>query len=76
VKTNFLVGSVKTPLERFSAGEISRIELGKLLGEPISFGDMLMMLHEHKLPLPRYGRPFNPEGIELIRQLSLRKTNG
>ena len=66
----------KSPLERFSAGEISRIELGKLLGEPISFGDMLMQLHEHHLPLPRYGRPFNPEGVELIRQLASLNING
>ena len=57
-----------TPIARFSAGEISRIELGRLLGEPISFGDTLMMLHAHNLPLPRYGRPFNPAGIELLGQ--------
>jgi hypothetical protein len=49
--------------------------LGKLLGEPISFGDMLMMLHDQKLPLPRYGRPFNPQGIELIRQYASRSEN-
>ena len=55
-----------TPIARFSAGEISRIGLGRLLGEPISFGDTLMMLHAHNLPLPRYGRPFNPAGIELL----------
>jgi hypothetical protein len=61
---------LKTPLQRFSAGEISRIELGKLLGQPVSFGDMLMMLHKHSLPLPRYGRPFNPKGIELIKRLA------
>jgi hypothetical protein len=76
VIAHFSASSVKTPLERFSAGEISRVELGKLLGEPISFGDMLMQLHKHKLPLPRYGRSFNPEGVELIRKLSSRKTNG
>lgn len=66
----------QTPLERFSAGEITRRELGNLLGQPISFGDMLMQLHEHKLPLPQYGRPFNPAGIELIRQLASRKNDG
>ena len=67
---------VKSPLERFSAGEISRVELGKLIGHPISFGDMLMQLHEHHLPLPRYGRSFNPEGVELIRQLAERNKDG
>jgi hypothetical protein len=66
----------KSPLERFSAGEITRRELGNLLGQPISFGDMLMQLHAEGLPLPRYGRPFNPEGIELIRQLASRNKNG
>ena len=57
-----------TPIKRFSAGEISRRELGNLLGAPISFGDTLMMLHAHNLPLPRYGRSFNPKGIELLRE--------
>ena len=42
-----------TPIERFSAGEISRRELGSLLGEPISFGDAFLMLADHRLPLPR-----------------------
>jgi hypothetical protein len=59
---------IKSPLERFSAGEISRRELGNLIGQPLSFGEMLMKLHEHSLPLPRYGRPFNPEGIEALRK--------
>ena len=57
-----------TPIKRFSAGQISRRELGNLLGAPISFGDTLMMLHAHNLPLPRYGRSFNPKGIELLRE--------
>jgi hypothetical protein len=56
-----------SPLERFSAGEITRRELGDLLGEPISFGETLMKLHEYNLPLPRYGRPFNAQGIEALR---------
>jgi hypothetical protein len=62
------VTSIQSPLERYSAGEISRIELGNQLGEPISYGDMLMRLHEANLPLPRYGKPLNPEGIELLRE--------
>lgn len=61
-------------LKRFSAGEISRVELGRLMGKPVSFGEMLGMLHEKGLPLPRYGRPFNPEGIKLLREaLSVKK---
>ena len=65
-----------TPIKRFSAGQISRRELGNLLGAPISFGDTLMMLHEHNLPLPRYGRPFNPKGIELLREALRRQKHG
>ena len=59
---------IKTPLERYSAGGITRRQLGHLLDAPISFGETLMMLHEHNLPLPRYGRPFNPKGIEALRE--------
>lgn len=63
-------------LKRFSDGEISRIELGHLLGQPISFGDTLAMLHKQGLPLPRYGRPFNPEGITLLREALRVKKSG
>ncbi len=66
----------KSALERFSAGEISRIELGNLLGEPISFGDTLMMLHEAHLPLPRYSKPYNPEGVALLKYWAERNNNG
>jgi hypothetical protein len=59
----------KSALERFSAGEITRRELEHSFGEPISFGETLMMLHEYNLPLPRYGRPFNPEGIKALRKV-------
>jgi hypothetical protein len=65
-----------TPLQRFSAGEITRRELGSLLGEPISFGETLMMLHEQNLTLPQYGKPYNGEAIEIVRQLALRKSHG
>lgn len=64
------------PIARFSAGEISRIELGRLLGQPISFGDTLAMLHEHALPLPRYGRAYNPAAVEIVRQLAERAKRG
>lgn len=61
-----------TPLERFSAGEITRRQLGDLLGQPVSFGETLMMLRQQNLPLPRYGRSFNAQGIEALR-LALRE---
>jgi hypothetical protein len=67
---------VAASLARFSAGEISRVELGALVGEPISFGDTLALLLEHKLPLPRYGRDYNPRGIEMVRQLAERAGRG
>lgn len=73
---NDMTAMQKSPLERFSAGEISRNELGKLLGAPISFGDVLMQLHEHHLPLPRYGKTFNPEGVALLRSWIDRNKNG
>lgn len=59
-------------LKRFSAGEITRRELGLCLGEPVSFGDTLMLLYQHGLPVPRYGRPFNPKGMNALRE-ALRK---
>jgi hypothetical protein len=71
-----------SPIASFSVGEITRRELGDLLGEPISFGETLMKLHEHKLPLhehnlplPRYGKPFNAKGIEALR-VALRQARG
>ncbi len=69
---NDLTPATRATLERFSAGEISRIELGQLIGEPISFGDMLAMLHQAHLPLPRYGRPFNPVAIRLVKELAIK----
>lgn len=64
--------SAMTPIERFSAGEISRIELGRLLGAPISFGDTLAMLHAENLPLPNYRRAYNPRAVQLIRESATR----
>ncbi len=63
-------------LTRFSAGEISRVEMGRLIGRDVAFGDMLMMLHEAQLPLPRYGKPYNPDGIALLRHWAERNKNG
>jgi hypothetical protein len=65
------------PIAHYGAGEITRRELGNLLGEPISFGETLMRLHEHELPLrlPRYGKPFNAKGIEALR-VALRQARG
>ena len=64
--------ALSTPIARFSAGEISRKELGRLIGQPISFGDTLAMLHAENLPLPNYRRAFNPRAVEMIREAAAR----
>ena len=73
---NDMTPTQKSPLEQFSAGEISRRQLGNLLGQPISFGDMLVQLHDHHLPLPQYGRTCNPAGVELIKSWAERNRDG
>jgi hypothetical protein len=61
----------------FSRGEITRQEVGDhRLGEPISFGELLMKLHEHRLPLPRFPSDRNSEGAQLIKRLAMRAANG
>ena len=59
-------------LEAYSRGEVSRREIVERLREPVSFGQLLMQLHEHRLPLPRF--PSNPQsvGVQLIKRLAER----
>lgn len=59
-------------LEAYSRGEITRREIGDRLGEEISFGDLLIALHEHKLPLPRFPAHPNSPGVQLIKRLAER----
>jgi hypothetical protein len=60
----------------YSRAEITRQEVGDRLGEPISFGELLMKLHEHRLPLPRFPSDRNSEGVQLINRLAMRAANG
>ena len=68
-----------TPQDVFAAysrGELTRQEVGDRLGAPIDFGDLLMKLHEHYLPLPRFPSDPNSEGVQLIKRLALRALHG
>ena len=60
----------------YSRAEITRQEVGDRLGEPISFGELLMKLHEHRLPLPRFPSDRNSEGVQLIKRLAMRAASG
>ena len=42
----------KQALEAFSRGEMTALELRRRLGG-VSYGDVLLLLSEHNLPLPR-----------------------
>jgi len=63
-------------VEAYSRGEISRREGGDRLGEPIAFGNLLMKLHEHRLPLPRFASDRNSPGVRLIKRLASRAPLG
>ena len=56
-------------LQAYSRGEITRREIMERTGQPLSFGTLLMPLHEHKLPLPRIPSDRQSSGVQLIRQL-------
>jgi hypothetical protein len=60
----------------YSRAEITRQEVGDRLGEPISFGELLMKLHEYRLPLPRFPSDRNSEAVQLIKRQALRAANG
>ena len=59
-------------IKAYSLGEITRQEVGDRLGEPIDFGELLMKLHEHRLPLPRFPSDRNSEGVQLIKRMARR----
>lgn len=60
----------------YSRAEITRQEVGDRLGEPIGFGELLMKLYEHRLPLPRFPSDRNSEGVQLIKRMAMRAANG
>jgi hypothetical protein len=59
-------------LEAYSRGEISRTEIERRLDRAVSFGDLLMALHAHHLPLPRYPSDPDSPGVQLIKRLAER----
>ncbi len=63
----------RTIFEAVSRGEISRIEAGRRLGVDLGFGDMLMALRRHRLPLPRFPSDPGSAGVRLIRDLASRE---
>ena len=52
----------------FSRGRASRRDVADALGEPVSFGRLLMLLGEHGLPLPRYRSDPDSPGRKLLRK--------
>ena len=59
-------------LEAYSRGEISRRDISARLDMEVGFGDLLMALHAHGLPLPRFPAHPDSEGVKLIRRLAER----
>lgn len=59
-------------LEAYSRGDLTRREVEARSGRTISFGQLLAMLHESRLPLPRLRSDPPSPGIELVRQLAER----
>lgn len=55
-------------LERYSRGEISAVELRRLLGG-ISYGEVLIELAARDLPLPRAPRAGREDRIALAREM-------
>ncbi len=59
-------------LQAYSRGEITRHEIEEQSQQAISFGTLLGMLHQHRLPLPRFRSDPQSVGVGLIRQLAER----
>jgi hypothetical protein len=59
-------------LQAYSDAQISRAEVARRLGREIDFGELLLKLREHGLPLPRYPSDPNSYGVRLIRDLAAR----
>lgn len=56
-------------LEAYSRGELTRHEIEDRTGAPLSFGELLLGLHRHGLPLPRTASDQQSEGVVLIKRL-------
>ena len=74
-----MAGPLDTPLpidasllEAYSRGEMTRREIEDRIGEAVGFGRLLMQLHAHGLPLPRFPGDPNSPGVQLIKRLAER----
>ncbi len=56
-------------LEAYSRGELTRNEIQDRIGRPLSFGQLLLHLHQEDLPLPRIRTDPRSEGVQLIKRL-------
>ena len=56
----------KEALEAFSRGEMTALDLRRRLGE-VTYGDVLLMLSEEELPLPRAPEAGREEQIACAR---------
>ena len=59
-------------LESYSRGEMTRREIAEQLGQPVSFGQLLGLLQENRLPLPRIAVDPDAPGVKLVRELAIR----
>ena len=66
----------KALVEAYSRGEITRHEIEDQSGQIVSFGTLLMLLHEHRLPLPRVPSDPQSPGVQLIRRMAERTARG
>lgn len=58
--------------EAYSKGDLSRRDIGERVGRPVGFGELLALLHERRLPLPRYPSDPHSPGVPMIERLSAR----
>jgi hypothetical protein len=62
----------KDLLEAYSRGEITRRDIEARVDKAVNFGQLLMQLHEHNLPWPRFPSDRQSVGVQLIKRLAER----
>jgi hypothetical protein len=56
-------------LRAYSEARVTRADVAAVFGQPISFGELLMLLGEQDLPLPRFPTDPDSPGRVLLRRL-------